>query len=177
MQDLGAHVRGRWYNPDLPVHRRFQCVLDRKRAAFDEKITARKMRRQPRHPGKRFDELGVAFRINIRVCRLNGSGFSDRLLLNRGVGGGDRSLPAWSRRTRRNQSAGNRSRHLQIETATSFVIQNDPKTVEQDMLLKDFQGVGGPALTFGVGGFAHDAAAPLRWTGRLREHGRDIPIR
>src|SRR5437762_5696236 len=46
------------------------------------------------------------------------------------------------------------------------------------MLLEGFESAPGGGLAAGRDGFAHTAAAPLRWAGRLREHGRHThPLR
>ena len=50
---------------DLPIHRRFQRVLDCERPAFDEQIFFEWW--QAHDARKSFDEFGVGLRINIRI--------------------------------------------------------------------------------------------------------------
>src|SRR5439155_25359937 len=53
----------------FPIHRRFQTILDRKRAALDKQITPQ--RRQPDDALERRHKFGVAVRIDIRVSDLH----------------------------------------------------------------------------------------------------------
>ena len=58
-------MTGRDVLANFPIHRRFQTIFDRKRAAFDKEIAFQ--RAQTDHALERFHKFGVAFRINIRV--------------------------------------------------------------------------------------------------------------
>ena len=71
MQDLRAAfaAAGRHVFAHLPIHRGFERVLDRERAAFDEEHALE--RRQPHHAPESFDEPRVAFRVNIGVGDLD----------------------------------------------------------------------------------------------------------
>ena len=67
MQNLSAAfaVTGRHVFPHLPIHRRFQRVLDCERAPFDEQIFFE--RRQSGNARKSLHKFSVGLRINIRV--------------------------------------------------------------------------------------------------------------
>ena len=71
MQDLGAAlaVTSSHVLAHLPIHRRFQAILDRERAAFDKKVAFQG--RQTDHALERRHKFSVAVRINIRVRDFN----------------------------------------------------------------------------------------------------------
>ena len=150
MQDLGAALAmaGRDIFSDLPIHRRLERVLDREGAAFDEEITLE--RRQPTHPGKGFDKLGVARRVNIRVRDLDRRGAGQFLLHCRLLE--MRMIVADRHRTEEaveiDQARIGRS-IVQIGAAAFLVIEHNAKAIEQNMLLEGLQGARRDGLAAG----------------------------
>ena len=140
MQNLRAAfaVARRHVFANLPVHRRFQTVLDRHRAAFDEKITLQ--RRQTDHALESLHKLRVVLRVNIRVrdfdfCR------AKQIALHRGI------VKVWMIKSYRHRAEESveidkpfvSDGIVQICAATFVEIDNDFETIEQDMLLDRFE--------------------------------------
>src|SRR5581483_1313136 len=163
----GSHVLSH-----LPVHRCLQTILDRQRAALDEKITLQP--RETDHALKGLDKFGVAVGVNVRVgdfdfCRAKKIALYCRIIKIRVIEP-DRHRAEESVEI---NELFSRDGVVQIGTPTLIEIDYDFEAVEQDVLLdcfEDFRRYYCPA-TAGFFAFCGGASIP-RCAGRLRDDGR-----
>ncbi len=157
----------------FPIHRRLEAVLDREGAALDEKVLFE--RRQTRNACKYFDKLGIILRVNIGVCDLDLGRAQQIALYVRVVEA--RMIEAHGHGPEKpveiDQSTTG-SRIVKIGAATFFQIDNDLKTVEQNMIAQHVEHTRRVDRFFI---FALTQTRP-RSASRLREHGRHThPLR
>ena len=140
MQNLRAALpmTGRHVLANFPIHRRFQTIFDRKRAAFDKQIAFQ--RAQTDHALERFHKFGVAFRVNIRVRDFDFRR-TQKIALNFGLVEVRMIKSDWHRAEESVEIDEPFARHgvVQIGAATFVEIDDDLETIEQNVLLDRFE--------------------------------------